>query len=259
MERAVMEKLIKVAMGLDNADLVLKGGNVINVYTGEIEVADIAIKDGYIAGVGNYCGNVEIDMKGKYLAPGFIDGHLHIESTMLSPSNFAKAVLPWGTTTGICDPHEIANVCGEKGVDYMINESKTVPFDAMFMAPSCVPATPYESNGETIDAVGLDKLLDKCHGVGEFMNAPGVVYCDTDVMNKLKYAKQRGVVVDGHYPLAGEKELNAYIGAGITTDHECVDIVDACNKLRRGMYVLVREGSATEICEICSLLSTTKH
>ncbi len=240
-----MEKLIKVAMGLDNADLVLKGGNVINVYTGEIEVADIAIKDGYIAGVGNYCGNVEIDMKGKYLAPGFIDGHLHIESTMLSPSNFAKAVLPWGTTTGICDPHEIANVCGEKGVDYMINESKTVPFDAMFMAPSCVPATPYESNGETIDAVGLDKLLDKCHGVGEFMNAPGVVYCDTDVMNKLKYAKQRGVVVDGHYPLAGEKELNAYIGAGITTDHECVDIVDACNKLRRGMYVLVREGSAT--------------
>ncbi len=240
-----MEKQIAVAMGVEKADLVLKGGNVINVYTGEVEVADIAISDGIIAGIGNYCGKTEVNVQGKYLSPGFIDGHLHIESTMLSPSNFAKAVLPWGTTTGICDPHEIANVCGEAGVDYMIKESKIVPFDAMFMAPSCVPATPYENNGATIDADGLDKLLEKCHGVGEFMNAPGVIYRDSDVMNKLKYAKKRGVVVDGHYPLAGEKELNAYIGAGITTDHECVDVKDACDKLRRGMYVLVREGSAT--------------
>ncbi|MDE6565898.1 MAG: adenine deaminase [Clostridia bacterium] len=240
-----MEKQIAVAMGLEKADLVLKGGNVINVFTGEVEVADIAISDGMIAGVGSYSGKTEVDMQGKYLAPGFIDGHLHIESTMLSPANFAKAVLPWGTTTGICDPHEIANVCGEKGVDYMIKESETVPFDAMFMAPSCVPATPYENNGATIDADGVNRLLDKCHGVGEFMNAPGVIYCDSDVMNKLRCAKERGVVVDGHYPLAGEKELNAYIGAGISTDHECVDIKDACDKLRRGMYVLVREGSAT--------------
>lgn len=240
-----MEKQIKVAMGLEKADLVLKGGNVINVYTGEIEVADIAICDGYIAGVGSYCGKKEVNMQGKYLSPGFIDGHLHIESTMLSPSNFAKAVLPWGTTTGICDPHEIANVCGEDGVDYMIEECKNVPFDGMFMAPSCVPATPYENNGANIDAKGVDKLLQKCHGIGEFMNAPGVIYCDKDVMDKLKCAKAKGVVVDGHYPLAGNKELNAYIGAGITTDHECVDVEDACNKLRRGMYVLVREGSAT--------------
>ncbi len=184
-----MEKLIKVAMGFEKADLVLKGGNVINVYTGEIEVADIAVCDGYIAGVGDYSGIEEVDVCGKYLAPGFIDGHLHIESTMLSPSNFAKAIMPWGTTTGICDPHEIANVCGEAGVDYMIRESKQTPFDAVFMAPSCVPATPYENNGATIDAKGVDRLLDKCHGVGEFMNAPGVVYGDKDVLNKLKCAK----------------------------------------------------------------------
>lgn len=241
-----MERQLRVARGIEKADLVLKGGNVINVYTGEIEIADIAICNGVIAGLGNYSGVAEVDMSGKYLAPGFIDGHLHIESTMLSPSNFAKAVLPWGTTTGICDPHEIANVCGEAGVAYMIEESKTVPFDAMFMAPSCVPATPYENNGATIDAEGVNRLLDKCHGVGEFMNAPGVVFGDRDVLNKLKYAKERGVVVDGHYPSAGEKELNAYIGAGITTDHECVDIADACSKLRKGMYVLVREGSATK-------------
>lgn len=241
-----MEKLIKVAMGFEKADLVLKGGNVINVYTGEIEVADIAVCDGYIAGVGDYSGIEEVDVCGKYLAPGFIDGHLHIESTMLSPSNFAKAIMPWGTTTGICDPHEIANVCGEAGVDYMIRESKQTPFDAVFMAPSCVPATPYENNGATIDAKGVDRLLDKCHGVGEFMNAPGVVYGDKDVLNKLKCAKNRGVVVDGHYPMASAKELNAYIGAGISTDHECTDIVDACDKIRRGMYVLIREGSATK-------------
>lgn len=241
-----MENLIKVAMGEKKADLVLKGGNVINVYTGEIEVADIAISNGYIAGVGEYSGLKEIDMRGKYLSPGFIDGHLHIESTMLSPSNFAKAVLSWGTTTGICDPHEIANVCGEAGIDYMIEECKNTPFDGFFMAPSCVPATPYENNGANIDAEKLNSLLGKCYGVGEFMNAPGVIYCDKDAIAKLKYAKKRGVLVDGHYPLADNKGLNAYIGAGIGTDHECVDIVDACNKLRRGMYVLIREGSATK-------------
>lgn len=240
-----MKKQLSVALGVEKADLVLKGGNIINVYTGEIEVADIAVCDGVIAGIGDYSGKVEVDVRGKYLAPGFIDGHLHIESTMLSPANFAKAVLPWGTTTGICDPHEIANVCGEAGVDYMIAESETVPFDALFMAPSCVPATPYENNGATLNAEKLNKMLDKCHGVGEFMNAPGVIFGDDDVLGKLKYAKDRGVVVDGHYPKAGEKELNAYIGAGISTDHECVDVIDACCKLRRGMYVLVREGSAT--------------
>lgn len=241
-----MKKRLNVALGNEKADLVLKGGNVINVYTGEIEVADIAICDGIIAGIGEYSGIIEVDVRGKYLAPGFIDGHLHIESTMLSPSNFAKAVLPWGTTTGICDPHEIANVCGEAGVQYMIDEGEKVPFDAVFMAPSCVPATPYENNGATIDSKSLNLLLDRCHGVGEFMNAPGVIYGDTDVLAKLDYASKRGVVVDGHYPNADDKSLNAYIGAGISTDHECVNVIDACAKLRRGMYVLIREGSATK-------------
>ncbi len=241
-----MDRRIKVAMGFEEADLILKGGNVINVYTGEVEVADIAICDGYIAGVGEYNGANSVDMTGKYLAPSFIDGHLHIESTMLSPSNFAKAILPWGTTTAICDPHEIANVCGEKGVEYMIEEGRTTPLDCMFMAPSCVPATPYENNGATIDAEGINRLLDNCYGVGEFMNAPAVIYGDKDALNKLKYAENRGVVVDGHYPLAGNKELNAYIGAGISTDHECVDIIDAIGKIRRGMYVLMREGSVTK-------------
>lgn len=241
-----MEKRINVATGREKADLVLKGGNVVNVYTGEVEVADIAISEGYICGIGEYEGKVEVDVTGKYIAPGFIDGHLHIESTMLSPSNFAKAVVPWGTTTGICDPHEIANVCGIDGVEYMIKESKTTPFDAKFMAPSCVPATPYENNGATIDSVALDKLLEECHGVGEFMNAPGVVFADDEAIKKLKVAKNRGVVVDGHYPNADAKNLNAYIGSGISTDHECVDVMDAIEKLRRGMYVLMREGSATK-------------
>lgn len=241
-----MENLIKVAMGEKKADLVLKGGNVINVYTGEIEVADIAISNGYIAGIGDYSGIKEVNVKGKYIAPAFIDGHLHIESTMLSPSNFAKAVIPWGTTTGICDPHEIVNVCGEAGINYMIEECKSTPFDGVFMAPSCVPATSFESNGANIDANKLDKLLDKCYGVGEFMNVPAVLNCEKDAIAKLSCAKKRGVLVDGHYPLADNNGLNGYIGAGISTDHECVDIIDACAKLRRGMYVLIREGSATK-------------
>lgn len=240
-----MENLIKVALGRKTPDLVLKGGNIINVYTGEIEVNDIAISDGKIAGIGQYNSDNEINVKGKYLAPGFIDAHLHIESTMLSPSHFAKAVMPWGTTTGICDPHEIANVCGEIGVDYMIEEAAKTPFDALFMVPSCVPATPFENNGATIDSVKLRELLVKCHGVGEFMNAPGVLNCDTDVLMKLKYARESGVVVDGHFPACEEKELNAYIGSGITTDHECITADEAMEKVRRGMYVLMREGSAT--------------
>lgn len=241
-----MERLIKVALGEEKADLVLKGGNVINVYTGEIEVADIAICNGIIAGIGEYNGNVEENMQGKYIAPGFIDGHLHIESTMLSPSNFAKAVMPWGTTTGICDPHEIANVCGVKGVQYMIEESKSTPFDAFFMAPSCVPATPFENNGATINAEGVNELLNYCHGVGEFMDSVGVLCRDKEAICKLKHAKNRGVIVDGHFPMATGKELNAYICGGISTDHECVELQEACAKLRRGMYVLVREGSATK-------------
>ena len=246
MMKMPMKKFIDVAMGREKADLVIKGGNVINVYTGEIEVADVAIVDGYIAGVGSYEGNSVVDAKGKYVSPGFIDGHCHVESTMLSPVNFAMNVMPCGTTTCICDPHEIANVCGVEGVDYMIGESAKAPLDAIYMAPSCVPATPYENNGATIDSSDIGKMLDNnCYGVGEFMNAPGVVNCDSEVLEKLRVAADRGVVVDGHYPLADSKALNAYIGAGISTDHECLDIVDAMNKLRRGMYVLMREGSAT--------------
>ena len=241
-----MKKMINVAMGREKADLVIKGGNVVNVYTGEIQVADVAIIDGYIAGVGEYDGNVNIDARGKYISPGFIDGHCHIESTMLSPVEFAKGVMPCGTTTSICDPHEIANVCGLDGVKYMISESNRTPLDAIYMAPSCVPATAYENNGATIDSKGITELLEGyCYGVGEFMNAPGVINCDPEVMAKLAVAREKGVIVDGHYPLADTKSLNAYIGAGITTDHECLDVIDAKNKLRCGMYVLMREGSAT--------------
>ena len=246
MIKVPMKKLIDVAMGREQADFVIKGGNVINVYTGEIEVADIAISGGYIAGVGKYdCDNV-VNACGKYISPGFIDGHCHIESTMLSPVNFAMGVMPWGTTTCICDPHEIANVCGIDGVNYMVTESEKAPLDAIFMAPSCVPATPFENNGATLDSHDIESMLSSnCYGVGEFMNAPGVIYGDPEVLEKLRIAKERGVVVDGHFPCAEENSLNAYIGAGITTDHECTDIIDALSKIRRGMYVLMREGSAT--------------
>ena len=242
-----MKNLIDVSMKRGEADTVLKNCTIVNVFSGTLETGDIAIVDGCIAGIGEYDAEHSIDMTGKVVCPGFIDTHMHIESSMLPPSHFAGAVIPYGTTTCIADPHEIANVAGVDGIQFMINDAKGAPVDFKFMLPSCVPATPFEHNGATIDGDLTSRILDEDRflGLGEFMNAPGVIFADEDVLKKLESAKRVGKVVDGHYPNAGIREINAYAGTGIKTDHECVVAEDAMNKLKRGMYIQIREGSAT--------------
>lgn len=242
-----MKRLIDVAMKRKDADLVLKNAKIVNVFSGELEDGDVAVADGMIAGIGRYSGKNEIDMTGKILAPGFIDTHMHIESSMMTPSHFGKAIIPYGTTTAVADPHEIANVLGVDGIDFMIKEADSVPVDFKFMLPSCVPATPFEHNGATIDGKLTSKVIlrDDILGLGEFMNAPGVVFSDDDVLMKLESANKARKVIDGHYPACSEDELNAYAGTGIKTDHECIAPEDALNKIKRGMYIQMREGTAT--------------
>ncbi len=242
-----MKRLIDVAMKREEADLVLKNARIVNVFTGELEEGDVAIADGRIAGIGSYSAKKEEDMSGKILAPGFIDTHMHIESSMMTPSHFGKAIVPYGTTTAVADPHEIANVLGVKGIDFMIKEAESVPVDFRFMLPSCVPATPFEHNGAVIDGALTAEVIgrDDIFGLGEFMNAPGVVFADGDVLTKLESAVSARKVIDGHYPSCSPDELNAYSGAGIKTDHECIDTLDALAKIKRGMYIQMREGTAT--------------
>ncbi len=253
-----MKKLIRVAVGAEMPDLVLKNGKVINVYTGEIEELDIAIVDGKIAGLGHFDYALDVhDLNGAYVCPGLIDTHLHIESTMLSPANYAKTVMPYGVTTAIADPHEIANVCGMDGVDYMIAESESVPMDIRFMMPSCVPATPFEDNGAHLDAKIVRSALmrDDVFGLGEMMNYPGVLAADDEVLRKIAAARSLGKVVDGHYSGCDPKGLNAYC-AFIQTDHECVTLEDAKSELQRGMYIQIRSGSATKnVAELVGIVN----
>ena len=245
-----LKNLIEVAAGRKKADLVLKNARVLNVFTGEWISGDVAIADGLIAGVGDYAGKEEIDLAGKFVAPGFIDTHLHIESTMLTPVEFLRIAVAHGTTTFLCDPHEIANVCGLDGVDFMIREAQEVPCDAKFMLPSCVPATPFEDNGykiggaETRAHVGEERFF----GLGEFMDYPGVISGAEEPLEKIAACKDAGKPVDGHCMLGG-KSLTAYAAAGIRTDHECTTVAEMREKLRAGMYVQIREGSATRNLE----------
>lgn len=236
---------VKVARGEEKASLVLKNCQVINVFNGKIEKSDIAIEEGYIVGIGDYEGVEEIDVKGRYVCPGFIDGHVHIESSMLTPQRFAKAVLPKGTTTVIEDPHEIANVCGLDGIKYMLEDSALSPLDVYVMLPSCVPSTEFENAGAVLLAEDLATL--KAHpyvlGLGEMMNYPGVLYGNQKVYDKLELMKN--TVIDGHAPDLTGKALNGYITAGIKTDHECTTAKELKEKTSKGMYVHIREGSAT--------------
>lgn len=242
-----MKKLIDAAMGKVKPDTVLKGGNVVNVFSGKIEKADVAILKGKIVGIGGYDGENNIDVSGKYIIPGLIDTHLHIESTMLTPVEFCKAIIPYGTTTIIADPHEIANVLGIKGVKYMINQVQGLPINAHFMLPSCVPATFFESAGAVIDAKLTKKHIgdDDIFGLGEFMNFVGVVLGADECIGKIEAAHQAGKIIDGHAPNLKDKELNAYVAAGIKTEHECTTVEDMLNKIDRGMYIQLRQGSAT--------------
>lgn len=244
-----MSNIINVARGFEKADLVIKNANIVNVLSEEIHKADIAIKHGIIAGIGeNYSGEKEIDIQGAYVTPSFIDGHVHLESTMMLPSEFAKVALPAGTTTVIIDPHEISNVLGLHGISFMHEAVKNLPLDVYTMLPSCVPATPFETSGFDLNSYDLSLLIDKpwVLGLAEMMNFPGVLNQDNNVMAKLELAKSRGKCIDGHAPYLHGKDLCAYIASGVKSDHECTTPDEAVEKLRLGMYVMVREGTAAK-------------
>ena len=247
MTKTELKNLIDVASGREPADLVIKNCQIVNVFSGEIEQGDIAIVDGKIAGVGkNYDGKKIIDAQKKFAAPGFIDAHIHIESSYISPEQFGKMIVPCGTTTIIADPHEIANVCGLEGMKYMQDAAKKTALNIVYGMPSCVPATPFEDAGAILEAEDMEEILaDKnIFGLAEFMNAPGIINCDEKVLNKILLAKKFSKLIDGHAPNLSGKNLNAYIAAGILGDHECMDVEGMNEKISRGLYILIREGSA---------------
>jgi adenine deaminase len=246
MEKKVLKRLIEVASGREKADLVIKNSKVVDVYSSKIINGDIAICDGIIAGIGSYDGKKVIDAKGKYAAPGFIDSHIHIESAYVSPEEIGKLLLPHGGTTIIADPHEIVNVCGINGLDYMMGAAKNTVLDIKYMIPSCVPATPFEDSGAIIDAEKIKEpiLRENVLGLGEFMNFPGIINGEDYDLEKIMVAKNSNKIIDGHCPGIYGKDLNAYVSVGIKNDHECSTIEEMDDRISRGVYVLLREGSA---------------
>jgi adenine deaminase len=240
-----LKELISVARGGIPADLLLKNARIVNTFVGEIEQADVAIYGDRIAGVGDYSKAKEIiDLQGRFLAPGLINGHTHIESSMLHPARYAQAVVPRGTLAVVTDLHEIANVCGSEGIKFVTDLARKLPLDMLFMAPSCVPATHLETSGARISSKEVKKILahPKIIGLGEMMNFPGVVSGDEEVLQKISASK--GKVINGHAPGLAGNELNAYLSAGILSDHESTNLEEGKEKLRRGMYLMIREGSS---------------
>lgn len=240
--------LIAVAAGRKKADLVLKNPWIINVFTGEIYQADVALQDGYIAGLGCYAGEQELDLKGKYLCPGFLDAHMHLESAMVRPGELAKGLAARGTTGVIADPHEIANVKGLAGLKYILEATAELPLDVYLMLPSCVPATPFESAGARLLARDLAPLMGhpRVLGLGELMDFESVVSAGEEVIKKIDLCRGAEKLIDGHGPALTGKKLNAYLAAGVRTDHESVSPSEALEKLRLGAYLLLREGSAAK-------------
>jgi len=251
-------RLMSVAKGETPADRLLANAKIVNVFTGEIEEGNIAICGDRIAGIGGYKAKEVVDVGGRYIAPGLINGHIHPESSMLDIGQYARAVLPHGTTTLITDLHEIANVSGVAGVKYMLNRARRLPFNLFLMAPSCVPATDRESSGASLGPEEIRQILKwpECLGLGEVMNFPGVISGDEAVHQKIEYA--RGKVIDGHAPGLSGKDLSAYIAAGIHSDHECVSLDEAKEKLRQGMFIMLREGSSEKNLEALLPLVTDK-
>lgn len=249
MDKKALKRLIDVAAGREPADLVLKNANVIDVYQAEMISGDLAIIDGKIAGInGEYHGKETIDLKGKIVAPGFIDPHIHVESSYVTPEEFGRLLVPHGTTTVLADPHEIVNVLGLSGLDYMIEAAKETALDIRYMMPSCVPATNMENAGTVIEAADMISSFEKnqVDGLAEFMNFPGVIHAQDEVLDKLLAAKERGLRIDGHSPMVFNEELNAYAAAGIANDHECSTVEELKDRIARGMYVFLREGSVTQ-------------
>lgn len=243
----ILRRRIAVARGLEAGDTVITNCQILNVYTQSITTGDIVIADGYIAGIGGpYKAAKTIDGTGLYAAPGLIESHIHIESSYCSPEELGRLIVPLGTTTIVADPHEIVNVCGRDGLAYMERAAKRTALDIQFMVPSCVPATPFDHSGATITAADIADILkdDAILGVGEFMNAPGVIHGDADVLDKIIAAWQVNKPIDGHSPGLTGAALQAYIGANIRTDHECFTIDDVRERIALGMYVLLRNGSA---------------
>lgn len=239
-------QLIAIANGCRPAELVLKNAQVFNGFTGQFTFGDIAISHGYIAGVGSYQGETEVDLSGKIITPGFIDGHVHLESSMVSPRQFARAVVPSGTTTVIIDPHEIANVSGCSGIEYMLAATEGLPMNVFVMLPSCVPVSELENAGAELTAAALAQFIHhpRVLGLGELMNYPGVLQGDASVLDKIRLAE--GKIIDGHAPGLAGKALMAYAAAGIQSDHECVTPAEAIARLEAGLHVMLREGSAAK-------------
>lgn len=244
----MLEKYIAAAARRTKSDLVLKNATYLDVFTATLKKGDIAVVGEKIVGVGEYEGIKELDCTGLTVLPGYIDGHVHIESSQLSPEEFASLIVPRGTTTIIADPHEITNVCGMAGCEYIAKASQNVPLDVKIQLPSCVPATPFETSGAVLggDDIAADITADYIFGLGEFMNFPGVVNADPDVIKKLESAHAAGKIIDGHAPVIHGYELNAYLCGGISTDHECVTKDEIEEKISKGMYVHIRHGSSTQ-------------
>ena len=258
---AAKQRLIAVAAGREKADLVLKNAKYLNVFSNEFLCGDIAVANGLIAGVGKYDGKTEIDVSGKLVLPGFIDAHIHLESSMVTPAEFAKAVVAHGTTTVITDPHEITNVMGIDGVEYMIQASQNLPIDVHFMMPSCVPATEIDESGAELDCKDIDLYLDnkKVLGLAEMMNYVGVINGDKNVLSKIVTSQAHHKKIDGHAPELSGNDLNAYIAAGVYSDHECSTFENALEKLRKGQFIMIKEGTAAHNLKALMPLLTQQY
>ena len=244
----LLREQVAAATGSKKAELVLKNAQIVNVFTQSVETGDIAIEGGYVVGIGNYEGITEKDLGGAYVCPGFLDGHIHIESSMTSPGEFERAVVPHGTIAVITDPHEIANVAGTAGIRFMMQSAQKLDLDVYFMLPSCVPATDLDESGAELLARDLEPFYadEKVLGLAEMMNAFGVTHGDKGCFEKLVQARSLKKAIDGHAPALSGKELNAYVTAGIRSDHECSDFEEAKEKFARGQWIMIRQGTAAK-------------
>ena len=255
------QRIISAAAGREAADLVLKNATYVNVFSNELCTTDIAVAEGLIVGMGQYSGKTEVDCTGKIVLPGFLDAHIHLESSLVSLTEFVKAVLPHGTTTVITDPHEIANVMGTDGIEYMLQATEDLPVDVRFMLPSCVPATPMDESGANLDYRAIDSFYDhpRVQGLAEMMNFVGAINGDQQVVEKIVASQAHHKKIDGHAPDLVGNDLNAYIAAGVYSDHECHDLNDAIAKLQRGQFIMIREGTAARNLDALAPLLCDKY
>lgn len=255
------QRIIRAAAGTEIADLVLKHANYVSVFSGEVKKADIAIAEGLIVGIGEYSGREEIDMSDKIVCPGLLDAHIHLESALVKPAEFAKAVISHGTTSVITDPHEIANVMGTDGIEYMLQATEDLPVDVRFMLPSCVPSTPLDESGAVLDYRAIDSFYEhpRVQGLAEVMDYQGVIGAQETCVEKIVAAQAHHKKIDGHAPGLTGNALNAYISAGVYSDHECASFEEALEKLERGQMIMIREGTAARNLEALLPLLTPKY